>query len=88
MDRLRQAVKHVRTQRSRAFKEPAQYLRRNAGLRRKVTNKPTAAMNGPTQMAAERVFAFGFHHSFVPLAEFRQLLGNERAISPQSLQQF
>jgi hypothetical protein len=45
-------------------------------------------MDGPAQMAAVRIFALGFHHPVMPLAKLRQLLGNQRPLSPQLLQQF
>lgn len=88
MDRLGQAVQHIRPQRSRAFEEFAQDLRGNTGLGREVADQTTAAMEGPAQMAAERIFALGFHHPVVPLAKLRQLLGNQRPFSPQLPQQF
>ena len=83
MDGLGQAVQYVRPEGARAFKEFTEGLRGNACLSRNLADEPTAAMNGSSQMTAERLFAFRFHHPLVPFAEFPQLFGDEGALPPE-----
>ena len=87
MDGLGQAVQHIRPQRTRAFEEITESLRRNAGLHGNLADEPSAAMNGSSQMTAERLFAFRFHHPVVPFAEFPHLFGDKGAFPPELFQE-
>ena len=65
MNGLGQAVQHIRPQGARAFEEVTERLRRNTRLRGNLADESTAAMNRSTQMTAECLFAFRFHHPVV-----------------------
>lgn len=88
MDGLGQAVKHIGPQGARTFEEATEGLRGNARLGGYLADEPTAPMNRSTQMAAERLFPFGFHHPVVPFAEFPQLFGDCGAFPPELFQEF
>src|SRR5438128_10734427 len=78
---LREPVQHIRSQRARAFKEVAQQRRVDSGLCGNFLQGPSAVMDSPSQMAAERVLCRCLLKPFTAFKKLRQFGGDFLAVA-------